>query len=113
MLEINNISSFLKTTFLFVLIACFFNTIATSLGFSFPYNTFLFKPEDIFADFFKVMDALKITDTWSGPNFYDEIGINFLPPFAISIYTAVALMINHYYLNKLKAFALLFIIPFA
>lgn len=113
MLGLNNISSFLKTILLFVLIACFFNTIATSLGFTFPYNTFLFKPEDIFADFFKVMDALKIADTWSGPNYYDEIGVNFLPPFAVSLYTAVALMIKHFYLNKLTAFVLVFIIPFA
>lgn len=111
MLRINNINSFLKTLFFFVLIACLFNTIATSVGFTYPYNTFLFDPEDIFADFFKVMDALKIADIWSGPNFYDQIGINFLPPFAMSIYAAIAILIKHFYLNKLTAFILVFIVP--
>lgn len=109
--KLNNISFFLKTIFYFVLIASFFNTIATSVGFTYPYNTFLFTAEDIFADFFKVIDALKITDTWSGENFYDQIGINFLPPFAMSIYTIVALMIKHLYLNKITVYLLVFIVP--
>lgn len=109
--RLNNISFFLRTIFFFVLIASFFNTIATSVGFTYPYNTFLFTAEDIFADFFKVIDALKISDTWSGENFYDQIGINFLPPFAMSIYTVVALMMKHLYVSKLTAYLLVFIVP--
>ncbi len=111
MLGISNISSFLKTTFFFVLIACLFNTIATSFGLTFPYTTFLFVPEDVFADFFKVMDALHIDDSWKGENAYGTVGINHIPPFAMAIYATMALFLKYISVYKLVSYLIVFIIP--
>jgi hypothetical protein len=111
MLGLNTISSFLRTMFFLVLIASFFNTIATSLGLGYPYNTFLFLPDDVFADFFKVMDALKIVKTWPGVNPYQQIGINHMPPFAISIYVCMAYSIKFLGFTKATAYSLIFVLP--
>jgi hypothetical protein len=111
MLGVNNISSFLRTMFFLVLIASLFNTIASSLGLGFPYNTFLFLPEDVFADFFKVMDALKIVETWPGINAYQEIGINHMPPLAVSVYVCMAYCIKFLAFTKATTYLLIFVLP--
>jgi hypothetical protein len=41
--------------FLLTSLNAIFNSLATSLGYGFPYTTFLFLPEDRFADYFKVI----------------------------------------------------------
>ena len=111
MFGVNNISSFLRTMFFLVLLACFYNTIATSIGLGFPYNTFLFIPEDVFADFFKVMDALKIVKTWPAINEYQQIGINHMPPFAISIYVWMAYCIKFLSFTRVTTYLLIFVLP--
>ncbi len=111
MLGVNSISSFLRTMFFLVLIASFFNTIATSIGIGFPHNTFLFIPGDVFADYFEVMDALKIVKTWDGINAYREIGINHMPPFAISIYVLMAYCIKFIAFSKATTYLIIFVLP--
>jgi hypothetical protein len=60
-------------------------------------NSFIILNEnDIFADFFKVMDSLKIINCWDGYNPYlnNDLGLNFLPPFSIFLYSFFATLIK-------------------
>ncbi|MEJ0055054.1 MAG: glycosyltransferase family 87 protein [Bacteroidota bacterium] len=67
--------------------------VAASMGFGYPYDTFLFIPEDRFADFFKVMDALNVTETWPGYNPYDITLDLYALPFGTVYYFGFAKLI--------------------
>lgn len=110
---ISDISSFLKALFISVLIASFISTMANSIGFTMPYDNFLYPGIAAFNDFFEVMHYVRITDTWHLPSIYAEKGINFLPPFCISIYAACALIIKYLHINKYLVFLIVFFVPLA
>ncbi len=71
---------------------CFYNEYALGLGY--PYSTFLFNPEDRFADFFKVIDAFHIADTWGEGNPYDLMYKFYAMPFSTLYYYSFALLIR-------------------
>jgi len=71
------------------------NFIYSLKGFGYPYNTFLFIPEDRFADFFKVIDAMNIVETWPGENPYDFYSYyEYLLPFTATFYFVSAKLIQ-------------------
>ena len=108
---ISNISSFLKALFIAVLFASFISTMANAIGFTMPYDNFLYPGIAAFNDFFEVMNYVGITHTWDLPSIYAEKGINFLPPFCISIYAACALTIKFLHVNKYIVFLIVFFVP--
>ncbi len=108
---ISNISSFLKALFIAVLCASFISTMANAIGFTMPYDNFLYPGIAAFNDFFEVMNYVGITYTWDLPSIYAEKGINFLPPFCISIYAACALIIKYLHINKYIVFLIVFFVP--
>lgn len=106
---IESISSFFKLICIFFIISQLFHFIGSFVHFSYP--LFYWDSSDNFADWFKVMDALKIAKTWNGDNPYDTIGINHMPPVAIAIYVLMALAIKHLHLTMVGSYILIFIIP--
>ncbi|MBY0433304.1 MAG: hypothetical protein K2U26_04260 [Cyclobacteriaceae bacterium] len=56
------------------------------LGLGYPHNTFLFIPEDRFADFFKIIDALHVAETWENGNPYEKTFNAYAVPFATTYY---------------------------
>lgn len=111
--NISDISSFLKVLFISVLIASFISTMANAIGLTMPYDNFLYPGIAAFNDFFEVMHYVRITDTWHLPSIYAEKGINFLPPFCISIYAVCALIIKYLHINKYLVFLIVFFVPLA
>ncbi len=109
--NISDISSFLKGLFIAVLFASFICTMADAIGFTVPYNNFLYPGIAAFNDFFEVMNYLHITKTWDLPSIYAIKGINFLPPFCISIYAACALIIKYSKISKWIIFLIVFFVP--
>src|ERR1044071_2406692 len=93
--SISDISSFLKALLLSVLVASFISTMANAVGFTMPYDNFLYPGRVAFNDFFEVIHYVRIADTWNQPSIYADKGINFLPPFSLSIYAACALIIKY------------------
>ena len=78
-------------------------------------NFVILYQNDKFGDLFKVMDTLKIIKCWNGDNPYldNNLGINFLPPFTILLYSFFALFINYFKIKYLYFYLLfLFIIFF-
>jgi hypothetical protein len=63
---------------------CFLNILLNAF---FNIKLTIFFTNDQFADLLKVADTLKIVDCWYGLNPYDTIGINYLPPFSIFLYS--------------------------
>ncbi len=111
--NISDISSFLKALFIAVLFASFISTMANAIGFTMPYDNFLYPGIAAFNDFFEVMNFVGITHTWDLPSIYAEKGINFLPPFCISIYAACALVIKYLKITKYIIFLIVFFVPLA
>lgn len=109
--NIFDISSFLKALFISVLIASFISTMTNAIGFTRPFDNFLYPGIAAFNDFFEVMHYVRIADTWHLPSIYAEKGINFLPPFCISIYAACALLIKYLHINKYIIFLIVFFVP--
>jgi hypothetical protein len=72
------------------------------LGLGYPHNTFLFIPEDRFADFFKIIDALNIVNTWEGENPYEGMFQAYALPFnTLYLFIAAKLIIltnNKYFI---------------
>lgn len=111
--NISDISSFLKALFISVLIASFISTMANAIGFTMPYDNFLYPGKAAFNDFFEVMHYVRIIDTWDLWSIYKTEGINFLPPFCISIYAACALLIKYLKIHKFIIFLIVFFVPLA
>lgn len=109
--NISDISSFLKALFISVLCASFISTMANAIGFTMPYDNFLYPGIAAFNDFFEVMHYVRIADTWSLPSIYAEKGINFLPPFCITIYAVCALIIKYLHISKYIIFLIVFFVP--
>jgi len=109
--NISHISSFLKALFISVLFASFISTMANAIGFTTPYDNFLYPGIAAFNDFFEVMHYVRIADTWNLPSIYEAKGINFLPPLCISIYAACALIIKYLKISKYIIFLIVFFVP--
>ena len=101
-----SINSFFITYHLLFYIICFLTIFLNSIS---SINLTILFEKDIFADLYKVMDALKIIHCWPENNTYDEktLGINFLPPFTILIYTFFAYIIKILNLNNLIFYLIL------
>src|ERR1700709_2314804 len=97
--NIFDISSFLKALFISVLFASFISTMANAVGFTSPFDNFLYPGVVAFNDFFEVMTYVRIVKVWEMPSIYAEKGINFLPPVCISFYAACALIIKFLRIN--------------
>jgi len=71
-----------------------FNVVMKASGFGWPYDSFLFRPEDAFADYFKVVAALGAPGTWDGENPMIEFGLWHLTPALLAFYAANAELIT-------------------
>ncbi len=109
--NIAEISSFLKALFFSVLFASFISTMANAIGFTRPYDNFLYPGIAAFNDFFEVMTYVRIIKVWDLWSIYETKGINFLPPFCISIYAACALIIKYFKISKYIVFLIVFFVP--
>ena len=76
--------------------SCFLNILLNAF---FNFKLSIFYPNDQFADLLKVADALNIVDCWKGLSIYHTIGINFLPPFSIFLYSLFSLSYKYLSLN--------------
>ena len=92
--KVNSLKKFLTFYHIFFYVICFTFILITSI--TGKYFIVIFA-HDIFADFFKVMGGLRIIDCWNGENPYLDInlGINFLPPFSIFLYSFFATFIKY------------------
>lgn len=109
--SISDISSFLKALFISVLFASFISILASSVGFPTPYDSFLYPGVRAFSDFFEVMHYVRIVDTWDQFSIYDTKGINYLPPFCMSIYAVCALIIKYLHIDKYIILVIAFLVP--
>jgi hypothetical protein len=105
----DKISSLLKFILFFFVTTLLFQIAVNEFNLSSPFLRYTF--EDTFADWFKVMDALKIVNTWKGVNPYGIIGINHMPPVAIAEYVLMALAIKYLHITKAIAYVVVIIIP--
>ncbi len=88
-----------KSILFLLIIQLTFNLIFTILGFSHPYNIFLFNPDDRFADILKTSDSFGIADTWFGDNSSYRPLLNALPLLTLFIEISFGYVIKYTHVN--------------
>ena len=92
-----------KSILILLLVQLTFNLICFSLGYSHPYNIFLFEPKDRFADILKTSDSFGVADTWVGNNSGYRPLLNALPPLTLFIEISFGYLVkffNSFQINK-------------